>query len=178
MVRLHKTKHFSWINQKLALHFPMIAEFFPAVPPVMLIILSIGYVQFVKYAWPWVDQFLFDKSGTVSSGVLAFVLVIIPIQCTVSASIIMMLNEFLTLDQFETQWQRYKPAITGIVFFMIGCITVSLNTIVFNAMGAAFTGNLGAGLSLLSLFFVTLAALVCCWPGQSQAVSTLVNTHS
>lgn len=178
MVRLHKTKHLSWVNQKLALHFPRISEYFPAVPPLVLVILSSGYAKLASYIWPFIDQLFFKKPDSLPSGILAYVLVIIPIQCVIAATLIFMLNEFLTLEPFETRWQRHKPVITGVVFLSIGGSTIYLNSLVFNALGSAFLSDLGTGLGLTCLLLVTVVAVICCWPALSTGAANTVNTSA
>lgn len=149
MVRLHTIKSFAPIHQSLATRFPRFAPYLTIVGPFLPLLIAMLYAQLSIHSWLAVDRVLFGKPDSILSGALAFIVVITPTSCLVAASVILLMNEFLALEPFETRWQRFKVVIVGVVFLLIGSFIHSMNTAVFKALGPAFDSSLGTFLGML-----------------------------
>lgn len=176
MVRLHIIKPFTSVYQNLVVRLPRLAPYLPVAGSFLPLLIGILYVQLSMHSWLFADQFFFKDPDSILSGALAFITVIIPASCLMAISLVLLMNEFLILELFETRWQRFKAMLVGVVFLVIGSVVHSMNTAVFKALGPAFDSSLGTFLGLLSLSLVTTVCVICCWPTNHKAVIVIPST--
>ena len=154
MKPLHQRRPFSTLYQKLIKKYP---AFTPELKAAFNILLPVflGIIYIKTGTWMYTSaQNLLHFQDSVTSTVLAYIFVIIPLYCFLAASACFTSLMLLSEEAKSEKYPHMKVLGTVIPFLVAYKLIEWMDGAILKAFGGPFAGSLGYSLSVISFFCV------------------------